>query len=1038
MSPLRAQFRQLAQSLVIAALIAGTPAARAASQQPTGRIEGDVTDSRSRQPLAGASVFIQGTSIGTQTMERGHYVLLSVPAGQYELRARRIGFTNAAKQVTVVAGQTVTVDFPLSEAAISLEEVVVTGTAATTRAKEVPTSTDIVNMQQLRSAPVQDAQQVIAGRIPSVTVEANSGQPGAGGQVKIRGTNTVSETVAPLLYVDGVRINNELTRNNWGARTASNPLQDINPDDIERVEVVKGAAATTLYGTEASGGVIQIFTKKGNVGAPEWSAKLTGGANVNSQWGSKSDPTQLFTKCGETAQLYGIITSGTKVGQRQYFRDPTCPSDGNWTDPGAIGQYDGSVRGGNQRVTYFVSGNYGDINGILRNQWSKDGGFRGNFAFFPMEKLQLSLNSSYQRRNTRWAGDGNNSEGFLLNVGRGWRGYFQGGKGDQCASVTGDTVCVTHGNLFDQTLTTKSDHYLTGVSLNYTPTERFANRFNVGWDYTTFNNVTNLPFGFQDFPKGYFWDENSNHTKLSLDYAGSVQSGVWRASSLASTFSWGGQLFRDHNRWTEIDVQNFAGPGDPTLTTGSELTYRNDLPFSITNAGFFLQEQLAWRDRLFVTGGMRFDGNSAFGENLGLQRYPKIGASYVLSEHEFWPKQWLETFKIRGAIGESGRAPGAFDKLRTWKPITGDEDQPGFTPDNVGNPNLGPERTREAEVGFDASAFGGIVGAEVTYFNARTFDAIVPVLLPPSQGFPNAQFQNVGQLRNTGTELQLNLALLRRSAIDWRVRANGSRMWSKALDLGPLTQVYTGLQSYVRCTPNPNAQPGEIACDKSKGEAFPQYYGNKIANPDAVGVAPIVVKDQPLGNVNPDRLWGFGTTITLFNNLSLDAFVEHQGGFVVQNYTAYQNARRGVWQPCYDIQERMVASWGPDKKANTSDDVASAWGNTTALQRVQCAFSGYDIGYWTESADFTKLRYISLTYNLPARFVRGAQSASITFSGRNLHTWSRYSGADPEVTDVADQSGGSGGTEFGGRFGRRDYYQIPQPRTFSVAIRATF
>jgi len=1035
MSPLRAGIGRLAHPVLLPVLWLVLASGRAGGQQPTGRIEGDVLERGSRQPVAAASVVIQGTILGTQTNERGHYVLVNVPVGSRELRVRHIGFTTAAKTVLVTAGRTETANFTISEAAVSLEEIVVTGTAATTRAKEVPTSTDIVNMQQLRSAPVQDAQQVISGRIPSVTVEANSGQPGAGGQVKIRGTNTVSQSIAPLLYIDGVRVQNEETRNNWGARSASNPLQDINPDDIERIEVVKGAAATTLYGTEASGGVIQVFTKHGISGAPQWDAKLTGGANVNSQWGSRDDPTQLFTKCGEVSSLYGIITSGSKVGQRQYFRDPTCPSDGNWTDPGAIQQYDGAVRGGNQRVTYFVSGNFGDVKGILPNQWSKDGGFRGNFAFFPLEKLQLTVNSSYMRRDTRWAGDGNNSEGFLLNVGRGWRGYFQGGKGDQCAPVTGDTVCVTHANLFDQNLTTRSDHYLSGVTLNYTPTERLSNRIAVGWDYTTFNNVTNLPFAFQDFAEGYYWDENTNYTKLSLDYAGSYQNALWRVPSLNSTLSWGGQLFRDHRRWTEIDVQNFAGPGDPTLTTGSELTYRNDLPYSITNAGFFLQEQLAWRDRLFLTGGMRFDGNSAFGENLGLQRYPKIGVSYVLSEHEFWPKQWLETFKIRGAIGESGRAPGAFDKLRTWSPVTGDENKPGFTPNNVGNPDLGPEHTREAEVGFDASAIGGLIGAEVTYFNARTFDALVPVLRPPSLGFSNAQLQNVGELRNTGAELQLNLALLRRNAIDWRVRANGSRMWSKALDLGPLTQVYTGLGSYIRCTPDPTAAADATACDRSKGEMFPQYYGKTVTNPDAVGVDPIVAEDQPLGNVNPDRLWGLGTTVTLFKNLSVDAFVEHQGGFAVQNYTAYQNARRGVWEPCYDVQERMVQSWGPDKKANTADDVPSAWGNATALQRLQCAFSGYDIGYWTEPGDFTKLRYVSLTYDIPQRLVHIGQRASITFSARNLYTWTKYSGADPEVADIADQANLA---DFNGRFGRRDYYQIPQSRMFTVSIRATF
>ena len=1022
-------FRTLASTIAVPAcgaiLLLGAPAASHA--QATGRIEGRVTDARSHQPLSAVSVFVQGTGIGAQTNDRGSYVIVNVPAGQYELRARRIGFTTGVKRVTVAAGETARGDFEMGEAAISLDEVVVTGTAVATRAKEVPTSTDVVNMEQVRNAPVQNAQQVIAGRIPSVTIQANSGQPGAGGSIKIRGTNTITQSVEPLLYVDGVRVFNELTRNNWGARTAANPLQDINPDDIERIEVVKGAAATTLYGTEAAGGVIQVFTKKGNAGKPEWGVNLTSGLNTNAQWGDKNDPTHLFTQCGNTSQLYGIATARTTVGTTVYnkgdkvpFTDPSCPADGNWTDPGPVQQYDLSVRGGNQKVTYFVSGNYGDQQGILQTQRSKDGGFRGNFAFFPVDRLQFTLNSAYTKRNTRWAGDGNNSEGFLLNVGRGWRGYMQGGKGDQCATVPADRVCITNGAVFDQTLSTKSDHYLSGFTVNYTPIDRFSNRFAVGWDYTVFNNVTNLPFGFQTLPEGYFWDENSNHTKLSLDYAGSFQSGIWKASALASTFSWGGQLFRDRHRWTEIDVQNFAGPGDPTLTTGSELTYREDRPSASTNAGFFLQEQLAWQDRLFVTGGLRVDGNSAFGENFGLQRYPKIGVSYVLSEHSFWPKAIAETFKVRGAIGESGKAPGAFDKLRTWAPITGDENKPGFTPSNVGNPDLGPERTRELEGGFDASFLNGILGTELTYYNARTLDALVPVSRPPSGGFSNSQLQNVGEIRNSGLELQLNLAVLRSRTVDWRLRANSSRMWSKAVDLGELTEVYTGLNSYIKCTPLANAPAGGTACDRSKGEMFPQYYGRKLTNPDAFA-NPVYEDNAALGNVNPDKLWGFGSTVTLMNNLTLDAFLEHQGGFMVQNYTAYQNARRGVWYPCYDVQPKIVAG-------------GAALANVTAKQRAQCAFSGYDIGYWTEPGDFTKLRYVSLTYNIPARFIR-ADRASITFSGRNLATWTKYHGGDPEVTDAADQGNLVG---FGQSFGRRDYYQIPQGRTFTVSLRANF
>jgi hypothetical protein len=205
-----------------------------------------------------------------------------------------------------------------------------------------------------------------------------------------------------------------------------------------------------------------------------------------------------------------------------------------------------------------------------------------------------------------------------------------------------------------------------------------------------------------------------------------------------------------------------------------------------------------------------------------------------------------------------------------------------------------------------------------------------------------------------------------------------------------------------------------------------------VTNPNAI--ADFTFVDTLIGNVNPDRLWGLGTTMKFFNRFTMDAFLEHQGGFYVQNYTAYQNARRGAWFPCYDTQEKVIASYGADKKKGTADDVPSAVAGVTALQRARCASSGYDIGYWTEKGDFTKLRFVSLTYQIPARLIQ-ARNATVTVAARNLVTWSDYNGGDPEVQDVADQANLS---DFNGRFGRRDYYQIPQPKSFVVTFKVGF
>ena len=1000
-------------ALAALALLLGSAAPSWA--QATGTIRGAVTSANGMRPLAGAQVSIPGTGLGTLTNASGQFLLINVPAGRHTVRVQMLGYGTAETPVSVTAGETATASVQLSETAIALDEVVVTGTAAEVRAKEVGNSLDAVTSREIENLPIADAQQALAGRAPGVTVMSTAGQPGSGGTVKIRGVNTVSQSSSPLIYVDGVRIFSEPTRAAWGARAGTSPLQDIPASDIERMEVIKGAAATTLYGTEASGGVIQIFTKRGASGTPIWNAEVTAGLNATNEWGPPGDPTDLFVKCGDPSKMFGldVLNAYGARGTRSdtvYFADPTCPSDGDWTQNGLLQKYNLSVRGGAQNVTYFISGNYSDTDGILPTQNSRDGGLRGNFGFEPTEQIQVQLSTAYTRRDTRWVNDGNNAGGFGLNVNRGFAGNFKGGKGEDCAAIPSNVVCVSNAYIFDGEIFTKSDHYITGLTVNYTPIEGLTNRFAVGWDYLSMNNETTRPFGFLRTPLGFYWDENTRHTKLSLDYAGSFQNAF--GENIASTFSWGAQLFRDDHRWTEIDVENFAGPGEPTLESGAVIAYLADDPFSETTAGIFLQEMVGFQDRLFITAGLRVDGNSAFGENFGLQPYPKLSASYILSDYDFWPTDWFDTFKLRAAIGESGMAPGAFDRLRTWQAVSGDNAEPGFSPQDIGNDEVGPERTREIEAGFDAGFLAGRLGLEATVYQATTFDALIPVRYPPSQGFLNRRVENVGELRNRGLELQANAAMLRTDRFDWRLRANLAFMSSEAIDLdgdpSVQTTITTGLNSEVR-----------------EGYPVPTYFGTRIINPDEFA-DPIVVRDTAIGPIYPNRTIGLGTTLTFGNSLTLDALAEHHGGHIVQNYTGYQNARRGVWYPCYDIQQKLIAA-AAGNEAAVSD--------VRAIDRAKCAYSGANSDFWMEKGDFIKLRQVALTYAIPSAWVRFANSASITLSGVNLFTWTDYTGSDPEVADGADTAGNVYG---GGEFGRRDYYQIPPPRTFLVSFKTSF
>jgi TonB-dependent SusC/RagA subfamily outer membrane receptor len=997
---------RLGRDLVTAA-IALVLAAPHVSAQATGVIEGTVTLVGTNQPVGDVQVQLVGTSRGARTDEAGKFRIPGLAPATYQVRAQRIGYASSTRSVVVAAGQTATLAVPMREAVLSLDALVVTGTAAESRKKEVGNATAAIDVKAIENEPVKNTQDIISGRAPGVTVLGNSGQPGAGGTIRLRGTNSITQSNSPIVYVDGIRIYSDGGPTTPNARQSTLAINDIKSDDIERIEIVKGAAATTLYGTEASGGVIQIFTKKGTAGAPRWTFSLGGGQNLMGHVGPSSDPTGLFLNHCAGPDLHDAFGVA--------FVDPTCPSSGTWLQHGAVQRYSLDVRGGGDAMTYFLSGNYNDEAGVVRTNDAKDGGARGNFSFTPARNLSVGVNTSYNRKQINWLPDGNLANGFTLNVMRGPFNNFKGGKGE-CAGVT--VTCVTNAYVLDLNTTNNADHFVLGGNLQWSPTTAFTNRFNLGFDYNNSDIKSVIPFGFLNLAAGSINSSNWNHTKLSLDYAGSYQNAL-QTGRLASTFSWGGQLFDDREHFTGVSGQSFSGPGDPTLASAATITLGRDDRPRVVNAGFFLQELVGWKDRLFLTGGLRVDGNSAFGSSFGLQQYPKISAAYVLSDESFWPTRILPTFKLRAALGESGKAPGAFDAVRTWDPVAGDEGKPGVTVAQVGDSTLGPERTREIELGFDASTAGDRVTLETTFFHTRTSGALIGVTLPPSEGFSRTQLENVGTLQNEGLEMQVNTALLRTAPVEWNVRMNATWIRSKALDLGKLTVIPTGLGSSVR-----------VDTSGHTWLPVPALFGAKLTNPDAF-VDPATVPDQYIGPVYPPRIFGLGTSVSLARGLTLDAQAEYQGGGYVVNFIGYQNALRNVWYPCYGVQQQLKQALGPDGKAGTADDAPSAIANVTQRDRARCAIDRTiaNSDFWASKTDFVKLRSISVAYNLPQRFVHGARTATLVLSGRNLWRWTKYDGADPESSDAQDA---------GSSLGRREYYQMPPYKSFFLTVRTTF
>ena len=1006
----RAAGRAATQSLLAAALMFATGQAPLAAQ--TGTITGVVRNATNGQAVAGAQVSIPALNTGILANNVGRYLLQNVPAGTHTVQVQYIGYSASSADVTVTAGGAVIQDFALRSEAISLEGVVVTGTAGAARRREIGNSVNQINEDAFQSAPIQNVADILQGRALGVTVLTNGGQVGAGSTIKLRGNNSVSFSNSPLVYVDGIRIRERGLVHSQEANQQTNPFDDINPADIERIETIKGAAATTLYGTEAAGGVIQIFTKRGVAGAPAWSLTVDQGINTLGHIGPSPDvnPTGLgMNNCNFTGD------ANFPGGDSQFPADPSCPASGSWLRDGYLQSYNLSVRGGAERMNYFMSAKWGaeegvfdtgvDANGVARPLQGQDSwNLRGNFSFAPAEDFDVRFNSFYAHRNVTWVPDGNNAEGLLLNVFRGGRDY------------TNDE----DGKLLDMGVTNINDHFTSGVNLLWNPVEGMNHRLNAGIDWVRHTYFEERPWGYFYVQGGNRETDESTFRKLTLDYAGTMDRTFF---GLSSSTSLGGQLYNDFVTGTFGRGQDFAGPGAKILQSGA-VTEAFETNRTVTSGGFFVQEVVGIGDRLFLTGGLRVDGHSAFGKDFGLETYPKGSFSYVISDEAFFPTG-LGTLKLRGAFGDSGKAPGLFDAARTWLSVAGDNGQPGVTPDNLGNPFLGPERTREWEVGFEGTTLSGRVSFEYQYFNQRTFDALIAVTQLPSAGFVGSQFENVGEVGNAGHEAFVNLNVLATNTIGWDVGLRLSTSESRVIDLGALESINIGWRNYVRA-------PIECTSELANGVTFdgngyigqgctpgelvyfplPAFCHDRVQNPEEVA-APRYT-EHCLGSTTPKYTYGISTTMTLSQRLTLDVVGEGMGGHWLSSGTAYQNTRRSVWPLC----------------RSTFDAIANGQRNTlTARERALCDPSVVRYGMWTQPADFFKIRSASVSFRVPENFLPDqVRAATIRLQGRNLFTMTDFEGVDPEAFED-----GSAEVLF-----RQEYYNLPPIRSFLLSVQVDF
>jgi len=1013
---------------MMAVLACLTPVRSIAGQQ-TGVVRGRVTEAGSQRPVADVQVTVVGTGYGALTGQNGDYTINNVPAGQHTIRVRRLGFNPADKTVTVNAGASAQLDFLITQSATQLQNLVVTGTAGAAERKTVGNAVTQLDVSEItQKQAVLSVTEVLQSKTPGVTILPGSGAPGTAGEIRIRGTSSLSG-YRPVVFIDGVRysIDDLGSFSATGGGTlglaqstqVTSALNFLNPNDIESIEVIKGPAAATLYGAEAANGVIQIITKKGTRGQQKLQFGVRAERGTNGL--ELGEPTN-YTTCDQVkkdqkdAAGQPVWPGCQSVGLNSIITDNPMSRDSRAVRSGDLSIVQVNVRGGGDRYSFYASGDRNSEQGVFFNSDNSQKSVRTNFSVNPNDKLDFTVNVNWQDGRLRLPIQDESANGLMLSATRGLPGR---------ASLLGvgnegwRTISPLAANRYKNY--TNTDRLTLGTTANYNPFRWFQNRATVGIDETQSQaQLLFLPGEIDaqqdpDAASGANFRRAPSRRVVTLDYSGSLVFNPFK--NVASTTSFGSQVVGD--KFERLDAQGIGiGAPDVTLvgllqrTTGAETFSENN------SVGYYVQQQVGLNDRLFLTGAVRADDHSSFGKDFNIVVYPKLSVSYIASDEpslrRILDAAHFSTLKLRGAWGQAGKAPTAFSATQTYtvdRATAGNQTISAIRTSVYGNPNLEAERGSEIEVGLEAGMFRERLGIDFTYYNKSTSKMLQSVSIAPSTGFIGTRLANLGEVTNKGIELSLfgTPVLLRN--FGWDTRFNISTNANKLIDFeipGKTVDTPTG-QAYGTVQ---QSRPGYPLAGYWVTPPQRAADGSAILTP--TGVPVFNTGDSArryIGPSTPTREVGFSNTFTFFRYFRAYALLDYKGGHYIFN----QKER----SRCQSANDNCWRNNNPSARFPTT-------AADTILFKELAVYRGAAITpEWIQKADFVKLREVSLMIDVPRAIVRrsGAASASFVLSGRNLALWSDYEGVDPEVNT------------YGGRnFVRVDAYALPMVRRLSAGF----
>jgi TonB-linked SusC/RagA family outer membrane protein len=1004
------------------------------------KISGKVTG-KDGSGIAGISVVVKNSKFGTATDSDGNYSLnTDLKPGKYDMVFSGVGFTNASYSLVVGNEQNYSVDRVLSEDALGLDEVVVTGTTQGTTKKQLGSYISTVKGDQLTKGATGNVLAALQGKTPGAQIIQNSGDPGGGISVRLRGISSISSSSEPLYIVDGVIVNNATTRvtnttsNYDGERfvgtIGQNRLADINPADIERIEVLNGAAAAAIYGSRANAGVVQIFTKRGSSGAPVVS--FSSSFSVNSLR-KKVQVNNAPVKFGGSvdAQTQDILTPTltTTTPVTRYNYNDYIFRNGTGTDNNV------SVSGGKDKTKYYLSGSYLFNEGIIRNTDFRRFSFRSNIDQTISDKLSVGFGINYINSSSNEKPDGNSffSPMNSINILGNFHDLFTRDAFGNIKAIgeRGRTNPVSV--IEDIKQRQETNRILANATMKWKAFKNFTLDYTMGIDNFSQNGKTYIPpfaynvntafFGggisLDPAQNGYASTASNNFFQINNEINGTYQLRI--TDDLSSTTQVGYSMQYEKNSYSLLQGRGLA-PLIETVNGASTKLDGVDARGELSVSGGYAQQNFKYKNQLFVTGAIRVDGSSVFGKEQRSQTYLKASAAYLLSGADYWERmglaRWWDLFKLRVAYGESGNLTGIgpYQRFNGYSSLAYLGRTSFFSSSVRANENVKPERQKELEFGVDLAFAKSRIGVQVNYYIKKVSDLLIDRVLAPTTGF-SSLLDNFGSLENKGVEVVLTLAPVRGKDFRWDITGIYSRNRNKAVKIG---------QALTLLGTNGGA-PVAILEGQPIGVFYGTFFardngGNQVKNPagipqtergiqstplsyttqrDAAGLPSGTVLRKIIGDPNPDY------TASLVNEFSYKKFslrVQLDAVQGVDVFNADWRTRQGV---------------GNGKEAEKE--------HLGQLPRGYIA-GIYGIEEWRiDDGSFVKLREIALTIN--AGKVRNIFSnLSFSVSGRNLVSWDNYKGYDPEV-NAGGQSTILRGIDFG---------PVPIPRTISVGVQAKF